>query len=125
MYIDTKHLPDLDNGSFRDAWEKAMLNRGTVVFTDPGVTTTTTLPGSTTDGIWSQINKINTYEPIEISVEQRITELELKNKLLELRLLVLEGVFTKEESNNIKDMLTSNDEASITLADTIIENVGL
>jgi len=122
MYIDTKHLPDLDSGTFRDAWEKALFNQGTKTFTDPGSVVTTTYPGSTTDGIWSQINKINTYEPIEISVEQRITELELKNKLLELRLLVLEGIFTKEESNNIKDMLTSNDEASITLAESIIEN---
>jgi hypothetical protein len=120
MYIDTKHLPDLSSDTFRDAWEKALFNQGTKTFTDPGVTTT--YPGSTTDGIWSQINKINTYDPLELGAEKRITELELKNKLLELRLLVLEGVFTKEESNNIKDMLTSNDEASITLAESIIEN---
>jgi hypothetical protein len=117
-----KTIPHVSDDTFRDAWEKAMLNRGTITFTDPSSVVTTTLPGSTTDGIWSQINKINTYEPIEISGEKRITELELKNKLLELRLLVLEGIFTKEESKNIKDMLTSNDEASITLAESIIEN---
>jgi hypothetical protein len=35
---------------------------------------------------------------------------------------MLQGKFNQEEVNNIKSMLTSNDEASITLADTIIEN---
>ena len=84
-----------------------------------------TVPGTTTDGLWSQINnnKCVPYDsPWKGSTEDRIVELELKNKLLELRLLVLEGKFTQEEVDNIKSMLTSNDEASITLADTIIEN---
>jgi hypothetical protein len=35
----------------------------------------------------------------------------------------LEGKFTKEEVSNIRKMLMSEDEASRTLADSIIENV--
>jgi hypothetical protein len=49
-------------------------------------------------------------------------KLELDNKFLRLQIFGIEGKFTQEEINNIKSMLTSNDEASITLADTIIEN---
>jgi len=120
-----KTIPHVSDDTFRDAWKKAMLNTGTMVFTDPSTTITTTYPGSTDQGLWSQITTDNRNVYDRRSPENEIDELKLKNKLLELRLLVLEGVFTKEESNNIKDMLISNDEASITLADTIIENVGL
>jgi hypothetical protein len=34
----------------------------------------------------------------------------------------MEGKFTQEEISNIRKMLMSNDEASITVADSIIEN---
>lgn len=76
--------------------------------------------GDVTQGIWSQMEDSskrpyrNTWDLIE--------EIKLENKILHIRILVLEGVFTKEEGYNIKAMLTSNDEASITLANTILEN---
>lgn len=118
MYIDTTTLPnDYNPSEFREQWNQLANQRNI-----------NTVPRTRTDqGLWSQINKNNSIpydSPWKGSTEDRIVELELKNKLLELRLLVLEGKFTQEEVNNIKSMLTSNDEASITLADTIIENAG-
>lgn len=82
-----------------------------------------TIPGSTAQGLWSQLtsNSSNTYEPSK-STWELIEELKLENKLLQIRMLVLEGVFTKEEAKNIKAMLFSKDDASITLANTILEN---
>jgi len=85
-----------------------------------------TVPGTTTDGLWSQItndNK-NVYRSPTTVMSEKIDALELKNKFLTLSIFILQGKFTQEEVDNIKSMLTSNDEASITLADTIIENAG-
>jgi hypothetical protein len=117
MYINTAVLPnDFNSSEYIEQWNQLANQRNI-----------NTVPGTTADGLWSQINKSNSIpydSPWKDSTEDRIVELELKNKLLELRLLVLEGKFTQEEVNNIKSMLTSNDEASITLADTIIENAG-
>jgi|694.fasta_scaffold01412_33 hypothetical protein len=80
----------------------------------------------TAGGIWDQItsNNKNVYTPTEVLLN-RIEKLELQNKFLSLSILRLEDKFTQEEVNNIKSMLTSNDEASIILADTIIENAQL
>jgi hypothetical protein len=87
--------------------------------------TINTIPGSTGQGLWSQItpNSSITYDPLP-NTWDLIQKLELENKILNIRILVLEGVFTKEEGDNIKAMLTSNDEASVTLAETILENAG-
>ena len=52
------------------------------------------------------------------TIEQLRTEV----KFLRLKILALEGKFDKEEVSNLRKMLMSKDEASITLADTIIEN---
>jgi hypothetical protein len=41
---------------------------------------------------------------------------------MRLKILGIEGKFTQEEMSNIKKMLMSEDEASRTLADSIIEN---
>jgi len=114
MYIDTTNLPENYNASdFIKEWEK-ITSQGILV-NDP----TKVIQ----DDLWNQINKTIPYDsPWTGSTEERIVELELKSKLLALRIFVLEGKFTQEEVNNIKSMLTSNDEASITLANTIIEN---
>jgi hypothetical protein len=119
MYIDTTALPEDFNASeYITRWNQ--LSSQGLLIKDPMTVS------NTNDGLWSQINKTIPYDsPWTDPTVNRIVELELKNRLLELRLFVLEGVFTQEESNNIKSMLTSNDEASITLANTIIENVGL
>jgi len=82
---------------------------------------------TTATGIWGQYNHttVTDSEPYvdHITViRSRIEKLELTNRLLKLKILQLEGTFTKEEVINIRAMLMSNDEASITLADSIIEN---
>lgn len=91
----------------------------TTVYNAPPVT-----PASYAQGIWSQMNQKATYfdpNAQHKSVLQRMDELELANKLLRVEIQVLKGKFTEEEGNNIKAMLTSNDEASITVAETILE----
>ena len=79
------------------------------------------------NNLWNKITSIdkNVYTPPTELLLNRIEKLELQNKFLSLSILRLEGKFTQEEVNNIKSMLTSNDEASIILADTIIENAQL
>jgi hypothetical protein len=101
------------------------ISRRGIYVTDP----TKQMNITTTDhnGIFGGvINDGSTYsepwtDPI-VLVKTRLDKLELQNKFLRLKILQLEGTFTKEEVANIRAMLTSNDEASITLADSIIEN---
>ena len=117
-----KTIPDLGDDSFRDAWARAMY-QGTKPMADPGSVITTTIPGSLTDGIWSQMESNN--RNVYVTTEQlliKIEKLELNEKLLRLKVLGLEGKFTQEEISNIKKMIMSEDEASKTLADSIIEN---
>ena len=129
-----KTIPDLNDDNFRDAWARAMY-QGTQTFTDPGAVVTTTMPGSVADGIFSQISTTgNAYniepDPLEPDpLEVRIVEMEKKMNLvstqltlMRLKILSLEGKFTQEEVANIKKMILSEDEASKTLAETIIEN---
>jgi hypothetical protein len=54
-------------------------------------------------------------------IQERLNKLELENKFLKLKILGMEGKFSQDEIKNIRAMLMSNDEASITLANTIIE----
>jgi len=79
---------------------------------------------TSTDGLWSQITEDhkNVYRSPTTLLEERMDKLELDNKLLRLKILGMEGKFTQEEISNIRKMLMSNDEASITVADSIIEN---
>ena len=93
-------------------------------------------PGSiittgTGNGIWSRITADDgqTDKSLIDLLEKRVEEillqmdkLELDNKLLRLKILSMEGKFTQEEVSNIRKMLISEDEASKTLANTIIEN---
>lgn len=91
----------------------------TTVYNAPPVT-----PASYAQGMWSQMNEETTYydpKNRHKTISQRLDELELANKLLRVEIQVLKGKFTEEEGNNIKAMLTSNDEASITVAETILE----
>lgn len=80
------------------------------------------------------------WQPIDSSAEANITlsdekgskkitaeylrQIERNSVLIFLRLLVIEGKFTKEETDNIKNMLESNDEASKELACVILKNEG-
>jgi hypothetical protein len=83
-----------------------------------------TIP-TTDNGIWSQLQDSVIQEPYVDPMESiytRLTKLETQNKFLKLKILGMEGKFTQEEIANIRAMLISNDEASVTLADSIIEN---
>jgi hypothetical protein len=85
---------------------------------------TTTGTTTTGNGIWSQITADDGQKyktPIGL-LEERMDKLELDNKLLRLKILSMEGKFTQEEVSNIRKMMMSEDEASKTLADSIIEN---
>ena len=79
---------------------------------------------TSTDGLWSQIteNDKNVYRSPTTLLEKRMDKLELDNKLLRLKILGMEGKFTQEEIINIRKMMMSKDEASKTLAESIIEN---
>ena len=67
--------------------------------------------------------------PIEDPFDRRLRLMEEEMKLVRtelklsrLKILSLEGKFTQEEVSNIRKMLTSEDESSRILADSIIEN---
>jgi len=83
-----------------------------------------TISTTTTEGLWSQItaNDGNVYKTPIALLGERMDKLELDNKLLRLKILGMEGKFTQEEVINIRKMMMSKDEASVTLADSIIEN---
>ena len=94
-------------------------NPNTMINTIPGQTITTT-----SDGIFSRMNTVLEdpwISPLKV-IQDRITKLETENKFLRLKILSIEGKFTQEEVTNIRKMLISEDEASRTLANTIIEN---
>lgn len=114
MYIDTTTLPEEFSASeYMSQWEK---------ITSQGMIATDST--KTNQGLWSQISVDNqgVYRSPNMIISERIEKLELQNKFLSLSIFMLQGKFTQEEVDNIKSMLTSNDEASITLANTIIEN---
>lgn len=131
MYIDTNSVPeDFNAEDFLNNW--STLNRPIVVQNPTtGLLDNTTMTGN---GLWSQIKSAPSTQypfkdpfkdPLEIrieEVEKNMELLRLENKLLKLKMLSMEGKFTQEEVTNIRKMLMSEDEASKTLASTIIEN---
>ncbi len=84
----------------------------------------TSITSTATDGLWSQLtdDHKNVYRSPTTLLEERMDKLELDNKLLRLKILGMEGKFTQEEIINIRKMMMSKDEASKTLAESIIEN---
>lgn len=89
-----------------------------------------TIPSNTnttlSDGMFSQLNNAMPYDPVPAvslsDLVNRLNKLELDNKCLRLKIFSMEGKFTQEEVTNIRKMMMSEDEASRTLADSIIEN---
>jgi hypothetical protein len=89
------------------------------------------LPSGTGNGLWSQIQQgskghynagIDPFETEIAKLQKQLDAQALTIKLMRLKILGIEGKFTQEEISNIKKMLMSEDEASRTLADSIIEN---
>ena len=104
----------------------------------PSLVTTTDITSNiistnSSNGVWRSIDtsSISTV-PISIrddSGTENITaalirSLKKNNLIMFLKILVLEGKFTREETVNILNMLESNDEASRELAATILKNEG-
>lgn len=86
-----------------------------------------TIPSNTTsgNGLFSAMGNGPFNDPWENpmkEIELRIKKLEIENKFLRLKMLSIEGKFSQEEVTNIRKMLISEDEASRTVAETIIEN---
>jgi hypothetical protein len=79
---------------------------------------------TTSDGLFNIVTTgtNSTYETASYKMDKKLDKLELDIKLLRLKLLHLENKFTKDEVTNIRKMLMSEDEASRTLAESIIEN---
>jgi hypothetical protein len=115
---------DLNNTSdqWLDNW-KDMVQKGIYV-ADPTkqMNITTTDTNGIFGGVLNNGHNSTPWEDPIISIRSRIEKLETQNKLLKLKILGMEGKFTQEEVANIRKMLMSNDEASVTLADSIIEN---
>jgi hypothetical protein len=63
----------------------------------------------------------HSYDPIS-DMSAEIKQLKTTQKLMLLRILHLEGRFDKEEVSNLRKMIMSEDQASRTLAESIIEN---
>jgi hypothetical protein len=85
-----------------------------------------TIPGNTNmTGIWEQLESISpsvTGTSTLSEILGRLERLELENKFLRLKIASMEGKFNQEEVSNIRKMLMSEDDASVLLANTIIEN---
>lgn len=89
------------------------------------------LPSGTANNLWSQIQqgtenkhhiRVDPFESKLVALEKKMQTYELQTTLLRLKVLGMEGKFTQEEVANIRKMIMSEDEASRTLANTIIEN---
>lgn len=80
-----------------------------------------TKPSSTSgNGLFSAMH--DPWENPMKEIELRIKKLEIENKFLRLKMLSIEGKFSQEEVTNIRKMLISEDEASRTVAESIIDN---
>lgn len=115
MYIDTNSLPE--EFDLTDALKYA---RGGAFNTIPDLMNQQYNQG----GMFMDTTNNPSYEPYINPygvIEERLNKLELENKFLKLKILGMEGKFSQDEIKNIRAMLMSNDEASITLANTIIE----
>lgn len=123
MYIDTNSLPPNYSGNDAiEALRSQQMQKGGIVVSDPNKSFGMIAPPQC-NGLWDQINIKNQHPYVNPygAIEERLDKLELENKFLKLKILGMEGKFSQDEIKNIRAMLMSNDEAPITLANTIIE----
>lgn len=104
------------------------LHNGGMYVKDPNKVINT-IPGNTNmtaDGIFSRLQAQMPYDPVPTTtlseIVGRVERLEFENKCLRLKIASMEGKFSEEEVINIRKMLMSQDESSVTLAETIINN---
>lgn len=106
-----------------DAIKQLKIKHQGILVNDP-TKVINTVPDTTTtsaQGLWSQITS-DPFEKRLAEMEKQMELVMLDLKLSRLKILFLEGKFTQEEISNIRKMIMSNDEASKTLANSIIEN---
>jgi hypothetical protein len=119
MYIDTNNIPENYNA---DDFIKKWYQQGVLVNDPTKVINTIPVTSTATDGIFSTITISDPLEDRLVEMEKQLELVKLETTLLRLKILSMEGKFTQEEVGNLRKMLMSNDEASKTLANTIIEN---
>lgn len=105
----------------------------------PSLVTTTDITSSiittnSSGGTWQQSIDNLSISTVPLSIRDDsgteditvalIRSLKKNNLIMFLKILVLEGKFTREETVNILNMLESNDEASKELAAVILKNEG-
>lgn len=105
----------------------------------PSLVTTTDITSSiittnSSGGTWQQSIDNLSISTVPLSIRDDsgtenitvalIRSLKKNNLIMFLKILVLEGKFTREETVNILNMIESNDEASRELAATILKNEG-
>jgi hypothetical protein len=99
------------------------INRSGIVVLDStksisSITSTSTGPYTTSTGS----NSTSMLYEVEIQyLKDRVTRLERQLDMSNIAILAAMQKFTKEECDNIRKMLESNDPASVELAKTIIE----
>ena len=98
---------------------KIIVGESKIIFSDPNDTLSS-------HSVWDTITSkgISLKDTLD-ALSNEINMLRTENKLMKLNLLAIEGKFDKDEISNIRQMLLSEDEASRTLANTIIENAQL
>jgi len=129
MYVDINSIPeDYNAEEVLNNWKKHQAMG--IVVNDP-TKTINTIPSTSNDGLFKAMRSPgSSYSPPwKDPVTERMEEMEkqldlvkIELKFSRLKILALEGKFSQEEVTNIRKMLMSEDEASKTLADTIIEN---
>jgi hypothetical protein len=98
---------------------KIIVGESKIILSDPNDTLSS-------HSVWDTITSkgISLKDTLD-ALSNEINMLRTENKLMKLNLLAIEGKFDKDEINNIRQMLLSEDEASRTLANSIIENAQL
>lgn len=108
--------PSTNSNVVTDLGSKLIFGGSQVIFSDSSNT-------SSVHSVWDTITSkgVSLQETLD-ALSNEISTLRIENKLMKLDFLALKGKFDKDEITNIRQMLLSEDEASRTLADTIIEN---
>lgn len=113
----TLHVgPSTNSNVVTDLGSKLIIGESKIIFGDVSNT-------SSIHSVWDTITSkgVSLQETFD-ALSDEINTLKTENKLMKLNILALEGKFDKDEISNIRQMLMSEDEASKTLADTIIQN---
>ena len=110
--------PSTNSNVVTDLGSKLSIGESKIIFSDPSTTLSSSM-----HSVWDTITSkgVSLQETLD-ALSDEINTLRTENKLMKLSLLALEGKFDKDEISNIRQMLMSEDEASRTLADTIIQN---